>query len=983
VRIGLLGDVTVFGNDDVVVPLSRQLRRLVAVLALAGPAGVGTDRLAECVIGSATDGSALRMAVSRLRRHLGDMIETTAQGYRMTFGGQNSEDSYDVRTFERLVDSADQMVVADRNATLREALALWRGPALAEFASEAWAVAHAVRLEERRIQATEELGKVQIELGLPGRAVVVMEELVAANPVRESSVQLLMRALATSGRSAEALRAFHRYRVTLRDERGLDPSASLASLEAELLRDDRPNPVSRDDINTAPGSLPILLTSFVGRDAEIAGLIEATTRHRVVTITGVGGVGKTRTALQAGRALASRFRDGVWFIEFGRISDPDLLGNALAATLGVQPRPGMTLLESVYAYTAERQLLLILDNCEHVLAAAADIVDRLSRACPGVHLLVTSREGLALDGEQVWLLPPLTHGADAVQLFVDRALGVAPSFVLSDDDRVVIDEICTRLDRIPLAIELAAVRVTTLSPQEIAARLDHRFRLLTSGRRNADERHHTLRATVEWSYDLLDSRSRLLFNRLAVFAGGFSLEAAEAVAGNSLLDQNDVLDLLAGLVAKSMVVTDTTVAGGRHYRMLETLRQFALEHLVETDDIDPIKERHARYMSEFAAAAGNGWRSRDEQRWRARIEAEIDNMRAAVAWASEHKEPELAARLVAPFLDFTQFRLALGFGDMARAALATPGIDEQPQLPAVLVVAALAAFFHGDVASAADLAERAVSVSHEPGRRPTVAAWTNLSAVRMWSGDLDSAARLGHEAWEVANEVDDPFGFAWVTSGCSFVAALDPTIGIARVEHAMSAVTPVAGPEVTAWATSMAGNCYCEAGLFERAIEMLEQSVELARIAAGSTAARWTYAPLAVLQGEFRNPLTGLATARQGITESYAQGALTALVWDLESAATVLSMVGQHELASVIHAAVDLKIVAPFVIMEKGWQRDVRVRGRTATATAVGPEGAARAFQRARSLNIASLVEYTLDGVDRVLAQAEDGRAYCFDLGTA
>ncbi len=637
-RIGLLGDVAVFGNDDIVVPLSRQLRRLVAVLALAGPAGVGTDRLAECVIGSATDGSALRMAVSRLRRHLGDMIEKTAQGYRMTFAGQSSDDLYDVRTFERLVDLADQMVVADRNATLREALALWRGPALAEFASEGWAVADAVRLEERRIQAIEELGRVQIELGLPARAVVVMEELVAIHPLRDSAVQLLMRALDTSGRSAEALRAFHRYRITLRDERGLNPSASLAALEAELLRDDdRSNPVFRDDLNTARGSLPILLTSFVGRDAEIAGLIEATTRHRVVTITGVGGVGKTRTALQAGAAMVSRFRDGVWFVEFGRIADPELLGNALAATLGVQPRPGITLLESVYAYMVERQLLLILDNCEHVLAAAADIVDRLSRACPGVYLLVTSREGLALDGEQVWLLPPLAHGADAVQLFVDRALCVLPSLVLSDDDRVLIDEICTRLDRIPLAIELAAVRVTTLSPQEIAARLDHRFRLLTGGRRNAIARHHTLRATVEWSYELLDSRSRLLFNRLAVFAGSFSLEAVEAVAGNDVLDRNDVLDLLAGLVAKSMVVSDTTVAGDRHYRMLETLRQFALEHLVETDDVDPIKERHARYMGEFAAAAGNGWRSRDEQRWRARIEVEIDNVRAAVAWACDQK----------------------------------------------------------------------------------------------------------------------------------------------------------------------------------------------------------------------------------------------------------------------------------------------------------------------------------------------------------
>jgi predicted ATPase/class 3 adenylate cyclase len=719
-------------------------------------------------------------------------------------------------------------------------------------------------------------------------------------------------------------------------------------------------------LNTVPGNLPILLTSFVGRNAEIAGLIDAITRHRVVTITGVGGVGKTRTALQAGAETSSRFRDGVWFVEFAPLADPELLGNAVAATLGLQPRPGMTLLESVYAYLVERQLLLILDNCEHVLVAASEMVDRVSRSCPGVHLLVTSREDLALDGEQVWPLPSLTDGADAVQLFLDRAQGVVPSFVLSDGDRVFVDEICTRLDRIPLAIELAAVRVTTLSPGEIADRLDQRFRLLISGRRNAGERHHTLHATVEWSYELLDLPSRLLFNRLSVFAGGFTLEAAEAVAAGDRLDRADVLDLLAGLVAKSMVVADTARAGGRRYRLLETLRQFAFERLVEAGDIDAVKERHARYIGDFAAAAGSGWRSRDEQRWRKRIEAEIDNLRAAVAWACNHEQPELAARLVAPFVDVIQFQLALGLDDLARAALAVPGIDEQSEVPAVFVVAALATFHHGDLTGAGQLAERAISISHQPGHRPHVAAWTCLSAVGMWRGDLASAAQLGHQAWDVANELDDPYQLAYAASVCAFVTALDPTVGIARVEHILAAVIPVAGPEMSAWVTSMAGNSYCESAMFEQAIDTFEKSVELALIVEGSTAARWTYAPLAVLLGEHRSPLTGLRTARSGITESHAQGALAALVWDLESAATVLAMANQHEPASVIYAAVDLGIVAPFVIMEQGWQRDVRVRGRTATAAVIGSDGAARAVQRARSMNVASLVEYTLDHIDRI-----------------
>ena len=319
-------------------------------------------------------------------------------------------------------------------------------------------------------------------------------------------------------------------------------------------------------LDAFPGNLPVQLTSFVGRDEDVAGVAKALNESRLVTLTGVGGVGKTRLAMQTAAELVPRFADGVWLCELAATNDPDLLAQVLVAALGVQPRPGRSLAESVCDYLGAKQVLMIVDNCEHLLDAAAEIAEAILLAAPGVRVLATSREPLAVAGEQVLAVRSLRVASElsleaiaaceAVQLFMERAGATRPSFELDATNAEDILEICRRLDGIPLAVELAAARLTSMSPGEIAGLLDERFRLLTGGRRRGVERHHTLRATIEWSYSLLGERERSIFDRLGVFAGSFDADAATAVAGDDELAAWDVRDALDDLAAKSMIVLE-------------------------------------------------------------------------------------------------------------------------------------------------------------------------------------------------------------------------------------------------------------------------------------------------------------------------------------------------------------------------------------------------------------------------------------------
>lgn len=413
-------------------------------------------------------------------------------------------------------------------------------------------------------------------------------------------------------------------------------------LQYESLRNERPaagapgvaasgaSAARRPGHGTPSHNLPLRLTSFVGREREIADVAALVQRERLVTVVGAPGVGKTRLSLQIARGALEAFPDGAWLVELAPLSDLELVPRAVADALGVREQPGRSLTSSVAGYLRTRHLLLLLDNCEHLIQAAATLVESLLQTCPGLHVLATSRELLAIEGEVTHRVQPLLDG-EAARLFVDRARIAAPGFVLTERTSPIVGQICARLDGIPLAIELAAARVRALSPEQIAARLDDRFRLLTGGSRTALPRQQTLRGAVEWSHDLLAPSEQALLRRLAVFAGGFTLDAASWVLGDP---ESDVVDLLASLVDKSLVQLDeaSDLDGERRYRLLETLRDYGLEKLAQYEELSSARGRHLDYFLAFVEEAEPHLTGSAAAAALARLAREHDNLRAALAW---------------------------------------------------------------------------------------------------------------------------------------------------------------------------------------------------------------------------------------------------------------------------------------------------------------------------------------------------------------
>src|SRR5580704_2647805 len=413
-------------------------------------------------------------------------------------------------------------------------------------------------------------------------------------------------------------------------------------------------PPLRTLTNVAVQRLPAALTSFVGRAAELTQIREILSGNRLVTLTGAGGAGKTRLAIQVAGQLSGEFDDGVWYVDLAPITDPELVSVTAARAFGLPDQLGRSTMDTLTRFVADRQMLVVLDNCEHLLDASAAMVNALLGAAAGLTLLATSREPIGVAGEVSWRVPSLSLADEAVELFTDRARHARPEFVVFDANAAVVAEICARLDGLPLAIELAAARVRALSLAEILESLHDRFRLLTGGARTAVRRQQTLRASVDWSHALLTEPERVLFRRLAAFLGGFDLDAAQTVAGGGDVERYQILDVLTLLVDKSLVVADDS--GGRtRYRLLETVRQYALEKLGESGEADDVRSRHRDYYTSIAALldapAGSDYEQRLEQ-----ADTEIDNLRAAFGWSRENSEIELALALASSLQPLWQAR---------------------------------------------------------------------------------------------------------------------------------------------------------------------------------------------------------------------------------------------------------------------------------------------------------------------------------------
>jgi predicted ATPase/class 3 adenylate cyclase len=804
VRLGILGRIEIWDDQGNSVSLTPQLRRLVAVLVAADGSTVSVDRIAEYIADGRTDGSVIRTAVSRLRKALGQRIETTLTGYRLVL----ESGELDADQFSEFCEVARTASPIDRRNLLSEGLALWRGEALEEFADEPWALLTATRLHELRAVATEDLGETMIELGRAAEAVVLLEDHVVEQPYRERPVALLMRALAASGRVTESLRAFQRFRTTIRDQVGIEPTSALRELEAELLGGldperevvaPRPRQLPEGTVTfmftdiegsterwqhnelamsmalashdltirsvvdahggsvfkhtgdgvcavftSAPaaieaavdaqrklslpvrigihtgeaelrdadyfgptmnrtarlmdaghggqilvssstaslstdlelldlgehhlkglatperlfqvgagtfpplrvarqraGNIPMELTSFIGRNAEVEHVAQELAGNRLVTLIGVGGTGKTRMAVEVAHATAPLFPDGCWLVELAPVAVEDAVPFALAAGLGISTPTDRDIVADVVRRLRQKRALVVVDNCEHLLDAVAEVVEKLVASCPSITVLATSREPLMVSGERLVPVPSLSI-TDAEQLFIQRAHAESPSLVIDADQAAAISELCRRLDCLPLAIELAASRVRAFTPVELVANLDERFRLLVGGRRSRMERHQTMRGTLDWSYDLCTEVERSVFDRLAVFPAGFNLSAARAVATGDGVSDLDVVDVVPQLVDRSLLHRSTASDGTTRFRMLETMRAYGREHLHHAGTGDAIRERHARYMSGLLGKLALRTFGPDERAVRQRLIEYGPDTLVALEWFIDHGQWEQA-----------------------------------------------------------------------------------------------------------------------------------------------------------------------------------------------------------------------------------------------------------------------------------------------------------------------------------------------------
>ncbi|MEW9555194.1 BTAD domain-containing putative transcriptional regulator [Nonomuraea sp. NPDC050783] len=645
-RFQILGPTAALGEDGEPVALGGpRVRALLALLALHAGRVVGADRLVEGLYGPEPPegvANALQSQVSRLRRALGrDLVEFHPAGYRLAADPSD----VDACRFERLAAAGRRALAAGDPARaaglLREALELWRGAPLADAPHARGAAA---ALEELRLAATEDRVQADLDLGRHRELAAELRGLIAAHPLRERLRAQLMRALYGSGRQAEALTVYDEARKILGEELGVEPGAELTAAHLAVLRAD-----PALGAPAAPASrlgLRAQLSSFVGRAEELAQVGARLRAGRLVTLIGPGGAGKTRLAAEA----AAQEPGDVCFVPLAPVSEDADVPAAVLAALGVREalraaaeRPVDPLTRLVTALTG-RELLLVLDNCEHLITATAELTDLLLASCPGLRVLATGREALGITGESILPVAPLRlppPEADdpleypAVRLFADRAAAVRPGFAVDAGTAAHVVRICRALDGLPLAIELAAARLRTMSVADVAARLDDRFRLLARGSRTALPRHQTLHAVVAWSWGLLDADEQRLARRLSVFVGGARPEAAEAVCG---LPE----EVLFSLAEKSLVEQ----VGGR-YRMLETIQAFCAERLADAGEVEAVRDAHVRYYLDLVLAADARLRTREQLPWLARLDEESDDVNAAVRWAAESGQVETALRLLA------------------------------------------------------------------------------------------------------------------------------------------------------------------------------------------------------------------------------------------------------------------------------------------------------------------------------------------------
>jgi non-specific serine/threonine protein kinase len=723
-------------------------------------------------------------------------------------------------------------------------------------------------------------------------------------------------------------------------------------------------------------NLPEQLTSLVGRVREVADVQTLLEGARLVTLTGAGGVGKTRLALAVAAELVVQYADGVWLAELAALADPALVSQAVAGVLGLREEPNHPILATLIDHLKGKHLLLVLDNCEHLVGACADLASALLRACPGLRILATSREGLGVTGEQQYRVPSLSvpdlkhvpppqlvGGYEAVRLFVARAQARRCDFVLAEANAQVVAAICARLDGIPLAIELAAVRVSSLPVEAIAERLDQRFRLLTGGPRDALPRQQTLRAALDWSHDLLTAPEQVLLRRLSVFAGGWTLAAAEAVCAGDGIEAWEILDLLDGLVNKSLVLLEDGAEEAR-YRLLETVRQYGWERLAASSEEAAVGDRHLAWCVTLAEEAASQLRGSEQGAWLARLEREHDNLRAALAWTRQQGVGELGLRLAGALWHFWRMRGYFSEGrDWLEAALADHDQGLSPQRATALHGAATLANVQSDYGRAAALHGEALALRRALGDVQGIAASLNgLGSVASSQSQYGQASVLFKEAETLWRALGDNRGVAisLVNLGkmASFQGEYERAVNL--TEEALALARTLGDTSaIAASLINLAMVAYLR-GDHGRAITLLEERLALQR-ALGNTLGiassltnlgRVTYARTAYGQAA--------ALLKQGLQLSHVVGAKDMVAAGLEILAWTNSTSGQPQRAAQLGGAAEALQQALGLSLPPDWPGD-RDRALRATRAALGEEAFAAAWAEGRALPLEAAIALALE----------------------
>ncbi len=597
--------------------------------------------------------------------------------------------------------------------------------------------------------------------------------------------------------------------------------------------------------DSLPNNLPRQLTSFIGREREIAEIEDLLAKSFLVTLTGAGGSGKTRLALQVAAERLDQYLDGVWWVELASLSEPALIPQALATALSVREQPGRPLMETLLDYLRPKTLLLLLDNAEHLLSPCASLADALLRRCPNLRILVTSREAVRIEGESSYPVSPLSLPSpgmlppavtltqyEAVRLFIDRATAARPSFRTTEQNAAAVVQICRRVDGIPLALELAAARVKALSVDQIASRLDDQFRVLTNGSRTGLQRHQTLRATIDWSFDLLTEGETVLFQRLAVFAGGFILEAAETVCSGAGVEASDIMGLLTHLVEKSLIVAEDRGAEVR-YRLLEPVRQYALDKLLEAGESPAIRARHRDFFLALAESGYVGLAGAGAQMWLARIEAEHDNVRTALRWSLDAQDLEVAAHLGAAMSRFWARRRLLneGWGWLQELRKHEERLSRALRAR-VLSGVGLLAFEIGEPAGTAQArpTEEALTLYQQLGDRLGIEICIRLlGMVETERGNYERAGSLQDEAIALARERGDAVEEAEAVRQRGYTAAKqgDYALATRALEKSLALARQVGTQRSVGFALGHLAQVYHYLGQSDRAIPMLQEALAI------------------------------------------------------------------------------------------------------------------------------------------------------------